>query len=279
MPLPQPNDDEAKEEFMSRCMADELMNEEYEDEGQRYAVCETQWQEGKRTMETMTADRERLGQRESVLSVEARSDADGTVLAGYAALFNSASEEMWGFREEIAPGAFSRTLSEGADVRALVDHDPSKILGRTTSKTLTLEEDDRGLKVFIDPPDTTIGRDVVESVRRGDLSQMSFAFRVQAEEWRDEQSEMPKRVLKEVDLFDVSVVTYPAYKDTTVGLRGFVGAIDHDIDLVDAILDDREKLSRETVETLERIAGERRVVRRPRLETRKRILRHLRNRA
>lgn len=141
-------------------------------------------------------------------------------IVGYAAVFNSESEDLGGFREKIAPGTFKRALKEGQDVRALVEHDPSRIIGRSTAGTLNMAEDKEGLRVEIDPPDTQIGRDVMESISRGDLTQMSFGFRTIKEEW-DESGEEIIRTLKDVDLFDVSVVAYPAYPDTTVASRSF----------------------------------------------------------
>ena len=107
-----------------------------------------------------------------------------------------------------------------AQFRALVDHDPSKILGRVKSGTLELVEDKRGLRVKINPPDTQVGRDIVESIRRGDVDQMSFAFVTREDKWEsDEEGNTILRELLDVDLFDVSPVTFPAYPDTTVAVR------------------------------------------------------------
>lgn len=159
-------------------------------------------------------------ERLTIGTCEYRKREDGGIrLAGYAALYDTFSEriggERFGFRERIAPGAFRRTLDEGADIRALREHDPMLILGRTKSGTLEVREDAKGLYVEIDPPDTELGRETLELVRRGDLSQMSFGFTVPkgGDEWNDNDDE---RTLKDVDLFDVSVVAYPAYTDTQV---------------------------------------------------------------
>lgn len=139
-------------------------------------------------------------------------------IMGYAAVFDSLSEDLGGFRERIKVGAFTRTIREGADVRALVDHDPSKILGRNTAGTLRLKPNAKGLLSEIDPPDTTAGRDIVESIKRGDVSGMSFGFMVRSDEWHMEDG-VPIRELLDVDLFDVSVVTFPAYPETDVAVR------------------------------------------------------------
>jgi len=159
-----------------------------------------------------------IEKRICTFSPEVRGSHQGTVLEGYAAVFNTLSKDLGGFKEIIADKAFSRTLKAGADVRALVDHDPSKILGRSKAGTLTLREDDHGLKVSIKPPDTTVGRDIVESTRRGDVDQMSFAFSVVSDTWETIDGE-EVRTITDVDLHDVSIVTYPAYTDTAVAVR------------------------------------------------------------
>lgn len=138
-------------------------------------------------------------------------------LAGYSAVFGRDSVDLGGFTEEIAPGAFTNTLKDD-DVRALIDHDSSRILGRSSAKTLRLAEDKTGLRMEVDLPDTTNGRDIAESVSRGDVTGQSFSFRVIEDEWNT-KGEMAHRTLKEVRLFDVGPVTFPAYPDTSVAMR------------------------------------------------------------
>jgi hypothetical protein len=138
-------------------------------------------------------------------------------IVGYASRFNSDSVDM-GFIEQVAPGAFKRTLAENADVRALVDHNPTLILGRSKAGTLTMKEDEKGLHISIDPPDTQAARDIMQSIDRGDIDAMSFGFTTRADAW-DYKAEPPRRTLTDVDLFDVSVVTFPAYPETSVALR------------------------------------------------------------
>lgn len=167
--------------------------------------------------------------------VEVRGDSaagDSPVIEGYAAVFNELSLDLGGFRERIAPGAFARSLEDGADVRALWDHDSKYVLGRARAGTLALGEDERGLSVAIRPPGTGWARDLVESMRRGDVDQMSFGFYVREDEWRDEDGVMV-RVLRDVDLFDVSVVTFPAYVQTSAEARKRVGEMGG-VDGVDA---------------------------------------------
>lgn len=157
------------------------------------------------------------------LRLDGEGDASRT-LVGHAAVFNSLSVEMWGFQERIAPGAFADSIKDD-DVRALFNHDPNLVLGRNTAGTLEMREDGKGLWIQNTLPDTQTGRDVAESVRRGDVSQMSFAFRTIDASWATEDG-IEIRTLEKVQLFDVSPVTYPAYPTTDVSLRAFQVAID-----------------------------------------------------
>ena len=143
----------------------------------------------------------------------------GKTLTGYAAVFNSLSEDLGGFREIIRPGAFDRALRDRQDVRALVNHDSGQILGRTTSGTLRLFKDSRGLRYEVDLPDTTAARDVAESIKRGDITGSSFGFRTIADAWPKVDGAVKKREVIDLDLLDVSPVTYPAYAETQVSLR------------------------------------------------------------
>ena len=141
-------------------------------------------------------------------------------LAGYAAVFNRDTVIAGLFRERIAPDAFSRAIKED-DVRALFNHDPNFVLGRTTAGTLALTQDETGLRYEADTPDTQWARDLMVSVARGDVNQSSFGFQVVREEWKEPENraELPTRTIIEARLFDVSVVTYPAYEETTAEAR------------------------------------------------------------
>ena len=153
----------------------------------------------------------------TVRDVEARQAADGTMrLAGYAAVFDDPSVPL-PFVERIAPGAFRKTLSETPDVRLLINHEGLP-LARTKNGTLTLTEDSRGLYMDAEIADTTEGRDLYKLVERGDVDQMSFAFRVIRQKWSEDRS---MRTLIELSLADgdVSIVTYPAYPTTSVEAR------------------------------------------------------------
>src|SRR5262245_47373863 len=153
------------------------------------------------------------------LEIRADDGEKGMRVRGHAAVFNQKSEEIFGFREIILPGAFKNTI-KNADVRALWNHDPNFVLGRNKNGTLTLREDKVGLVSEIDFPETTFARDIFQSIKRGDVDQMSFGFRTVTDNWRMEKGETV-RELVEVQLFDVSPVTFPAYPQTDVAARVF----------------------------------------------------------
>lgn len=138
-------------------------------------------------------------------------------IVGYAAVFNRMSEDLGWFKEKIEPGAFKDSIGSD-DVRALWNHDSNFVLGRNKSGTLSLAEDDRGLKIDIIPPDAQWARDLMTSIERGDVDQMSFGFRTISDRW-EMIDEVEVRTLVKVKLFDVSAVAFPAYPDTEVGLR------------------------------------------------------------
>jgi uncharacterized protein len=136
-------------------------------------------------------------------------------IRGYAIVFNKPSENMGGFREVIRPDAVERTFKEAIDVRALVDHDSSKIIGRLSAGTLRLQRKQKGLWVEIDPPNTSAARDIVESIDRRDVTGMSFAFQVIEDDW-SEVDKMPMREILDMRFNEISVVTFPAYDATSV---------------------------------------------------------------
>lgn len=162
---------------------------------------------------------------EAELTIESRANGE-QVLTGYAAVYNRFSlplrEGGSPFREIIRPGAFDRILRKrGGDVVALLNHDSNLILGRTSSGTLELSSDDKGLRYTVTPPDTQVGRDVLSLVRRRDLRGSSFAFAVDESKgasWSsDEQGAI--REIREVSLLaDVSVVLTPAYPASSVAV-------------------------------------------------------------
>lgn len=163
-----------------------------------------------------TGDMERRIYTTGGLEVRAL-EGEAMRFVGYAAVFGQDSEDLGGFIEHVAPGAFAKSL--GGDVRALFNHDQNFILGRTKAKTLTLTEDTHGLLAEIIPPDTAWARDLAESIRRGDVDQMSFGFRTIKDEWEEVGPGKWKRTLLDVRLFDVSPVVFPAYPTTEIAVR------------------------------------------------------------
>ncbi|MHA6641341.1 HK97 family phage prohead protease [Mesorhizobium sp. A623] len=171
----------------------------------------------------MTMKPEGAEKRSLVQPVEFRADASGKMtVTGYAAVFGEIADIGGWFQEVVARGAFTNTLRT-SDVRAYFDHDTGRVLGRLSAGTLRCEEDDKGLRVEIDLPDTTDGRDVKTLVERGDVSGMSFRFETVRQEW-DEIVDPPKRTLLEVRLGEVSIVSEPAYDGTSVALRSLDAA-------------------------------------------------------
>jgi len=162
------------------------------------------------------------------------------LIVGVGAVFFAADDpgsEFWLYSdlvERVMPAAFNRAMGED-DVRALFNHDPNNLLGRTASRTMKLASNGKGLAYEIDPPDTPAARAVIESIRRGDLTGSSFAFIPRKTVWVEEVRDKKKvyvRELHDVELFDVGPVTYPAYKSTSTGVRSAEGG-----DLVRAELD------------------------------------------
>jgi HK97 family phage prohead protease len=140
-------------------------------------------------------------------------------LRGRPVVFNSESVDLGGFVEIIAPQAVDRTLREQIDVRALVDHDPGRVLGRRSAGTLRLAADSRGLTAEIDLPDTGDGRDLAVLTARGDVTGYSFAFRAIEDAWTDRAGRLVRTVL-DMRFYEISVVAFNAYPEATVSLRG-----------------------------------------------------------
>ena len=142
------------------------------------------------------------------------------VIRGMAAVFNSVSENLGGFTEKIMPGAFVKAI--GDDVRALINHDSSLVLGRTKSGTLKISETERGLEFECNLPDTSYARDLKSSMDRGDIDQCSFGFSVPegGDSWQKDASGQWERTINTVSrLYDVTIATYPAYPETSCALR------------------------------------------------------------
>jgi uncharacterized protein len=158
------------------------------------------------------------------VDVELRAEAEegkAPVVKGYAAVFNRSSEDLGGFTEQIAPGAFAKALKK-SDVRLLYNHDANFLLGRTSAGTLKVWEDDRGLGFSADlDPDDPDAQTIVRRIKRGDLTGTSFSFLVgrDGQEWKEEGSKIHRTIREVAEVFDVGPVTFPAYRDTKVSAR------------------------------------------------------------
>lgn len=156
--------------------------------------------------------------RSNSLKFETREDGENLVIEGYFSVFNTNYDMGFGMSESIAPGAFTKSLSN--DVRALINHDTTLVLGRTSAHTLELREDSHGLwgKITINPKDSD-AVNLYERVKRGDVNQCSFGFNIVSEETDFREDGRVHWTITEADLHEVSVCTFPAYEETAVSAR------------------------------------------------------------
>jgi HK97 family phage prohead protease len=140
-------------------------------------------------------------------------------LIGYAARFDQLSQELWGFKEKIAKGAFANSIGEGRSIKALWNHNSDFPIGSTDSGTLTLVEDDIGLRFELSPIATSTGNDAIEAVRSGVVKGVSFGFRTIKDEWDFSDDTMAIRTLAEVELIEISPTPFPAYTATSISAR------------------------------------------------------------
>ncbi len=225
MPMPIPNTFESDDDFIDRCMSDDIMVEDFNDEKQRLAVCNIQLEENRINIWDKKFNNIIMEKRIFNIDTRAEETEDGNKkIIGHASMYGIRSENLGGFYEFIEDGAFTPELLDKSDTRALINHDPNLILARTTSGTLRLNGDDKGLRYEFDVPNTTYGKDLVVSMERGDINQSSFAFTVDKDEWTTDDDGNNIRTIKKIKrLYDVSAVTYPAYpeaNDLIVAQRG-----------------------------------------------------------
>ena len=236
MPLPTPNDGETHDDWIDRCMSNAEMQTEFDDNDQRLATCQTIWDEAQDESDDEASAKpegkcapkpERLAlsnEMAEVHAMRAGTNEDPHEIRGYAAVFYNGKPETE-FRlfddmvERIMPGAFDDVLASKPDVRGLFNHDPNKVLGRTSAGTMSLSVDDKGLAYRITLGQTTVALDVGAHVERGDVDGSSFAFQVQSQEFRTEDGLDIREITKVEPLFDVGPVTFPAYEGTAAGFR------------------------------------------------------------
>jgi len=187
-----------------------------------------------------------------IYNIETRIDStdDGKeMVVGHASMYNTRSEFM-GFYETIEEGAFTDELINSSDVRALINHDQNLILARNTSGTLKLEADDQGLRYEFEMPETSYGKDLAVSMKRGDITQSSFAFTVEEDDWTTDDNGNDLRTIKKIKrLYDVSPVTYPAYQDAndlTIAQRGLAEYKEtlKKVDVIEEVKEEKDLVSR-----------------------------------
>ena len=152
------------------------------------------------------------------VALEIRAEGAVKVATGLGIVYGMRSRDLGGFVEEVRMGAATKTIGE-ADIRALVNHDVNLLLGRSGAGTLRLEERAEGVQYEIDLPNTTLGRDTAELLARGDYPGSSYGFRAIEDEWGETEDGRPLRTLTQVAVRDIGPVAFPAYDDTTTGLR------------------------------------------------------------
>lgn len=227
MPLPTPNEGETQDDFMDRCMGDDAMVEEYEDSDQRYAVCQSQWDKKDNSARAIPKGRQWRAMPGDVKVTRAKS---GEVrIRGYGAVFYDGSPEtefeLWpGTVERIIPGAFDRAIKED-DVRGLFNHNPDLVLGRTSSKTMKLSVDGKGLKYAITPGSTQTARDVIQHIKRRDVTGSSFSFEYTNRGWVKADDGRTVLEVRGVKLYDTGPVTFPAYPATDAQARSDFDAL------------------------------------------------------
>lgn len=156
----------------------------------------------------------------SAPELRAEKESEGPVISGYFAVFNSETELYPGVTEEIAPEAFERSLKDGADVRALINHDTSQVLGRTKSNTLTLKTDSHGLygEIKVNTEDSD-AMNLYSRIQRGDVDQCSFGFDIIQEDTEKRESGSYHYTIRDLILYEVSCCTFPAYPQTAIEAR------------------------------------------------------------
>lgn len=217
---------------------------------------------------TARAREERVWQLDDIEVRAADGDKPARII-GHPVVYNRWSEDLGGFREKVMPGALTKTLLE-SDIRVLFNHDPNVVLGRNKSGTATFSDQSQSLRMECTPPDTQTVRDLVLApMQRGDIDQMSFAFRVAGpafirqsardtipagtgEVWSADYTE---RELHQLQMFDASVVTFPAYVQTDAQVRSVLGAAGIDFDALSAFLSRRSRGITPTSSDIDLITG------------------------
>lgn len=228
MPLPTPNPEESQEQFLDRCMGDEAMVAEYEDEAQRYAVCNSLWEQSQQSargaVDALLGDfelRSYLGGELRVLD-----ESGKTLLLGLPGIpYDRPSEDLGGFIETINPHALDDTL-DGHDVICCREHDDALILGRVSAGTLRLENTPTGLNYACVMSGYSYVPDLIEAVNLGDIRGSSFRFSVIEDRWETTGPGLPDhREVLRMMLYEIGPVAQPAYTQTTLTMRAWLRSV------------------------------------------------------
>jgi len=215
--MPKPKDGETKKDFLSRCMANEIMNNDYPDKDQRFAVCNSLWDKEK---EESYLEPER--RYFPITEIRALEEDSKLIIEGYPIIYEQYAE-IWGFKEIIRKGAATNALKRSNEL-VLWDHDSGQPMAAKKNGTLEAKEDEKGVFIRADVSKTVWGRQGHEAIKNGIIDKMSFAFDVEKENWfheqidDDEEIEI-REILEFLTLYDYSPVSYPAYEDTVVQAR------------------------------------------------------------
>jgi HK97 family phage prohead protease len=170
---------------------------------------------------------------------------DRPQIRGIAVVYNELSQDLGGFREQFAPGSLRKTLQE-SNVKAVWNHDDKYVLGSVKAGTLRLNDTTEGLEMIADPPETEWANGLLESIRRGDVDQMSFRFQVVRDDWDQRSNGEVVRTVLEAKLIEVSPVSFPAYPQTALSLRGLLGSDLQDQEIEKALVKARAGRLEET---------------------------------
>lgn len=191
----------------------------YQKEGKKISEIQTiKFYHGEKDKEEQKSINRQIEYRSYPFELRIDDSEEKPKMRGYSALFNQLSVDLGGFKETIKRGAFAKTIKE-SDIVATRNHNNDLLLGRNKSGTLILKEDKKGLNFEIDPPDATYAKDLIVSMERGDIDQCSFKFRTIVDEWDSKDKNNVIRILKEAELFDIAIVTDPAYIQTSAEYR------------------------------------------------------------
>jgi Escherichia/Staphylococcus phage prohead protease len=163
--------------------------------------------------------------REIFVELRSVDTTESGKITGVAAVYNSLSEPLYGFREKLAPGCFTKSLRENKSIKCLFNHDSSSVLGSTANGTLELSDTADGLRFVATPPDTQYAKDAITVIKRGDVSGCSFMFDVLQDQWAMDDDETRIRTVTEAKIYEVSPCTFPAYQATSVDAREMLAEI------------------------------------------------------